>query len=84
MLPLSLPQNKPRLKEKRKKGVSTNTSGMDLDSSDTAVNRQDGDMEVSGAILGRLKAIEEKLEDNKNVLSAKIEEEIEKTAVGNI
>ena len=33
---------------------------------------------VSGAILDRLKAIEEKLEDNKSVLSAKIVEDIGK------
>ena len=64
--------------KKRKKGVSTDTSGTDLDSSDTAVKRQDNDMEVSGAILDRLKAIEEKLEDNKSVLSAKIVEDIGK------
>ena len=64
--------------KKRKKGVSTDTSGTDLDSSDTAVKRQDSDMEVSGAVLDRLKVIEEKLEDNKSVLSAKIVEEIDK------
>ena len=62
--------------KKRKKGVSTDTSGTDLDSSDTAVKRQD--MEVSGAIFDRLKAMEEKLEDNESVLSAKIVVEIGK------
>ena len=63
--------------KKRKKAQSTDTSGTDLDTSDTfSTAEQRRSMEVSDSIMEKLKNIEEKMDKNQLCLTQKIVEEV--------
>ena len=65
--------------KKRKKAQSTDTSGTDLDASNTfSTAEQRRSMEVSDSIMEKLKNIEEKMDKNQLCLTQKIVEEVEK------
>ena len=65
--------------KKRKKAQSTDTSGTDLDTSDTfSTAEQRRNMEVSDSIMEKLKNTFKKMDKNQLFLTQKIVEEVEK------